>query len=62
MWSVANAYVTTVEVWDIRTYAAGSDNVVRQALDQRNRVKYQLRRENGRWRVFWRQLVKTYDQ
>jgi len=36
--------------------------VVRQALDQRNRVKYQLRRENGRWRVFWRQLVKTYDQ
>lgn len=61
VWSVVNAYVTTLEVWDIRTYAAGSDNVVRQALDQRNRVKYQLRREDGRWRVFWRQLEKTYD-
>jgi len=61
VWSVVNAYVTTLEVWDIRTYAAGSDNVLRQALGQRNRVKYQLRRENGRWRVFWRQLEKTYE-
>jgi hypothetical protein len=62
VWNVVNAYVTTVEVWDIRTYAAGSDNVLRQALGQRNRVKYQLRRDDGRWRVFWRQLEKTYDQ
>ncbi len=61
VWGVANAYVTTLEVWNIRTFAAGSDNVVRQALGQRNRVKYQLRRDNGRWRVFWRQLEKTYE-
>lgn len=60
-WSKVNAYVTTVEVWDIKVLAAGSDTVVRQELGQSNRVKYQLQRDGDRWRVFWRQLEKTYD-
>ncbi len=61
IWGRVNAYVTTVEVWDIRVLAAGSDSVVRQELDQSNRVKYQLKQEDGRWRVFWRQLEQTFE-
>jgi len=61
IWSRVNAYVTTVEVWDIRVLAAGSDSVVRQQLDQSNRVKYQLKRDGDHWRVFWRQLEQTFD-
>lgn len=60
-WGRVNAYVTTVEVWDLRVLAAGSDSVVRQQLGQSNRVKYQLQRDDGRWRVFWRQLEQTFD-
>ena len=61
IWNAVNAYVTTHEVWDIRTFATGSENVVREQLDQANRVKYQLKREGGRWRVFYRQLEQTYE-
>lgn len=60
-WQAVNAYVTTVEVWDIRTYATGTENVVREQLDQTNRVKYQLKREGGRWRVFWREIQATFE-
>jgi hypothetical protein len=60
-WQEINAYVTTIEVWDIRTYATGTENVVREQLAQTNRVKYQLQRENGRWRVFWREIQKTFE-
>jgi len=60
-WSRVNAYVTTVEVWDLRVLAAGSNTVLRQELNQSNRVKYQLKRDGGRWRIFWRQLEKAYD-
>ena len=59
-WAEVNAYVTTVEVWNIRTYATGSENVVREELGQTNRVKYQLQRDAGRWRVFWREIQETY--
>jgi hypothetical protein len=61
VWQSVNAYVTTLEVWDIRTYATGTENVVREQLDQANRVKYQLRRKDGRWRVFWREIQKTFE-
>lgn len=60
-WSAVNAFVTTVEVWDLRVLAAGSDSVVRETEDQANRVKYQLKREDGRWRVFGRQLQETFE-
>lgn len=60
-WQAVNAYVTTVEQWDIRTYATGTDNVVREQLDQVNRVQYQLKREGGRWRVFWREIQTTFE-
>lgn len=61
VWSGVNAFVTTVEVWDVRVLASGTETVVRDELNQPNRVKYQLKREDGRWRVFGRQLEETYD-
>ncbi|MGD2115191.1 MAG: IMS domain-containing protein [Acidobacteriota bacterium] len=61
-WSAVNAYVTTVEVWDLRVLASGSEEVLRQELGQSNRVKYQLKREGDRWRVFWRQLEQSFDE
>lgn len=60
-WSAVNAFVTTVEVWDLRVLAAGSDSVIRETENQSNRVKYQLKREDGRWRVFGRQLQETFE-
>lgn len=60
-WSAVNAFVTTVEVWDLRVLAAGSDSVIRETEGQSNRVKYQLKREDGRWRVFGRQLQETFE-
>jgi hypothetical protein len=61
VWSAVNAFVTTVEVWNIRVLASGTEAVIREELNQPNRVKYQLKREDGRWRVFGRQLEETYQ-
>ncbi|HUF77812.1 MAG TPA: IMS domain-containing protein [Thermoanaerobaculia bacterium] len=61
VWNEVNAFVTTVEVWDVRTFAVGTERVVREQLGQANRVKYQLKRSGGRWRVFWREIERTYE-
>lgn len=61
VWSAVNAFVTTVEVWDVRVLATGTETVVREEENQPNRVKYQLKREDGAWRVFGRQLEETYQ-
>lgn len=55
-WSHSNAYVTTLEVWDLRTVAAGSDVVLAEELDQASRVKYQIKREDDRWMVLFRAI------
>ncbi len=56
VWNYANAYVTTLEVWDLKTYASGTDQVLAQESEQPNRVKYQLKRDDGRWRVHFRTI------
>ncbi len=56
-WGHANAYVTTLEVWDVRTVTVGGRQPISEQLDQTNRVKYQLKRDQGRWRVLYRSLV-----
>ena len=58
VFNFANAYVTTLEVWDVRVLAAGTDTVLAEELDQRNRVQYQLKREGGRWRVLFRSIQR----
>ena len=54
VFNYANAYVSTVEVWDLRSLATGSREQLAEDLGQRNRVKYQLKREGDSWRVLFR--------
>ena len=52
-----NAYVQTFELWEIRVMDLGSERVVSVDPDQRNRVRYQLKRQEGEWKVLWRQRL-----
>lgn len=56
IWNYSNAFVTTLEVWDLKILALGSEQVLAEELGQRNRVKYQLKREEDRWRVLFRTI------
>ncbi len=56
VWNYSNAYVTTLEVWDLETYASGTDQVLAQESEQPNRVKYQLKRDEDHWRVLFRTI------
>lgn len=51
-----NAYVTTHEVWDLQVFALGTDARLSEELGQVNRVRYQLRKEDGRWQVLFREI------
>jgi len=64
VWNYSNAFVTTVEVWDVRSYTVGSHMLIQESLGQRSRVKYQLKRgdEEGSWVVLYRELEQTFDQ
>ncbi len=61
-WSYSQAAVTTLEVWDVRSYALGSHTLVSEVLDQRNRVKYQLKRKETGWVVLYRDLQEALEQ
>ena len=56
VWNYSNAYVTTLEVWDLKTYASGTEQVLAEEPEQANRVKYQLKRDEDRWRVLFRTI------
>jgi hypothetical protein len=56
VWNYSNAYVTTLEIWDLEVYATGTEQILSQEHEQPNRVKYQLKREDGRWRVLFRTI------
>lgn len=58
-WSRVNAYVTTLEVWDIYNYALGSETVLSQSLDKAHRVKYQMKRRDEGWQILYRQVQKV---
>jgi hypothetical protein len=55
VWNANNAYATTVEVWDLRKYVIGSEQLLSEALNQGHRVKYQLKRRPEGWQVMYRQ-------
>lgn len=61
VWNYANAFVTTLEAWDLRVYAAGTDEVLSRALDQTNRVKYQMKRDGDGWLVLFRELETAFE-
>ena len=54
VFNYANAYVSTVEVWDLRSLSTGAREVLAEEIGQRDRVKYQLKREGGSWKVLFR--------
>ena len=56
VWGYANAFVNTVEVWNIRSYATGTHALVGEDLAKRNRVKYQFKREGEKWLVLYRTI------
>lgn len=53
-----NAYVTTLEVWDVHLYAAGSDRLLGESLSEATRVKYQMKRRREGWQILFRQRLK----
>ncbi|MCP3962685.1 MAG: DUF4101 domain-containing protein [bacterium] len=62
VWNYSNAYVSTLEVWDVRSYTLGTHLLINESLDQRNRVKYQFKRKGEGWVILYRELDQTYDQ
>ena len=60
-WGYSNAYATTLEVWDLRLFASHGENPLAETLEQRSRVKYQLKWEEDHWVVLYRELVQTFD-
>lgn len=56
IWNYSNCYVTTLEVWDLEVRATGSEQALSTQLEQPNRVKYQMKREDGNWRVLFRTI------
>jgi hypothetical protein len=61
VWNHANAFVTTVEVWDVRSFSAGSFTLLKEQIDQRSRVKYQLKRDGQVWTVLYRELAENLN-
>ena len=58
-WNYSNAFVTTLETWDIKVLASGTEVVTSEARAQRDRVKYQLKRREDGWIVLYRQIQQT---
>jgi hypothetical protein len=55
----SNAYVTTVETWDIKVFAAGTDRLLSEEPGQISRVTYQLKRDRSGWKILYRQLAEA---
>ena len=56
IWNNSNAFVTTLEVWDVRLLLLGRDELLAEDLDKNYRVKYQLKRNDGGWRILFRAI------
>jgi len=56
VWNNSNAFVSTLEVWDVERRALGSGTVIGSVLEQPNRVKYQMKRDESGWRVLYRTI------
>lgn len=55
-WNNSNAFVTTLEVWDVRMRALGSGEMLAEDVEKNYRVQYQLKRQDGGWRVLFRAI------
>lgn len=60
-WNRINAFVTTVETWDLRFMTSGGGSLVSERLGERQRVKYQFKNEGGRWWILYREVGETLE-
>ncbi|MEM9553276.1 MAG: hypothetical protein AAGC60_03390 [Acidobacteriota bacterium] len=60
-WNYANAYATTRETWDVRSYTLDRERLVNESLGQENLVTYQLKRKDDGWVVLYREVLETVD-
>lgn len=60
-WNRINAFVTTVETWDLRFMTSGGGSLVSERLGERQRVKYQFKQEGGRWWILYREVGETLE-
>lgn len=56
VWNNSNAFVSTLEVWDVRRLTTGTGLLIDEVLEQPNRVKYQMKRDENGWRVLYRTI------
>lgn len=61
VWNRVNAFATTLETWDLRFVSAGGGIPVSERLGERQRVKYQLKLEDGTWWVYYREVGETIE-
>jgi hypothetical protein len=61
VWNYSNAFVTTIEVWDLKVLVSGSEQVLSEVQDQRSRVKYQLKRRDEGWQILSRIRETTFE-
>jgi hypothetical protein len=61
VWNYSNAFVTTIEVWDLKVLASGTETVLSEVDDQRSRVKYQLKRRDEGWQILSRIRETTFE-
>jgi len=60
-WKHSNAFVTTVETWDVRSFTLGDHILLSEVADQRSRIKYQLKRKDRGWVVLYRELAEVLE-
>ncbi|MCZ6726201.1 MAG: IMS domain-containing protein [Acidobacteria bacterium] len=56
VWNNSNAFVSTLEVWNVRLLVLGRDELLAEDLDKNYRVKYQLKRSKTGWRILFRAI------
>jgi hypothetical protein len=61
VWGHSNAFATTLEEWDLVVAAAGSMHELSRVEGQRNRVRYQLQREEASWTIMYRTTESTFE-
>jgi hypothetical protein len=61
VWNDANAAAVTLEQWDLDLYDLETREIANQRLNQRYRIKYELRREGATWMVTRRSIEKVFE-
>jgi hypothetical protein len=58
VYQYSNAYVGTIEIWDVKVFVAGTERLLSEQAGQVNRVRYQLKRTDQGWRILYRELAQ----